>query len=107
VPAVLVEILLGGATLTSLVAGGLAWYHGSQARGLRERTQAAEAAVTALRSVNTELRASLSRALAKVAARAKQEKLADEETAADAVSPGAAAGLLNGLRGGRTGPDKP
>lgn len=99
-------ILLGATTLTTLVAGGLAWYNGSRARREEERADAAEAAVGALVSVNAELRLSLDRVIAATAARNEREAQDDARTVEQVGSDaGRAAELLNGLHQDHPGPD--
>ena len=101
-------VLLGLTTLGALVASGVAWYHGSRARRFLERAQAAEAAVSALRSVNDELRASLARVVADVAAQHEREAEHDARMAADASTDASrAADLLNGLHANGSGSGRP
>lgn len=74
------------------------WYLRRRGRQLDERLAAVESANAALRSVNTELRASLQRALDGVRARHEVEERQDAKTAVDASGDaGRVAELLRGL----------
>lgn len=72
--------LLVALALTSLGSGLLAWYLRSKARRAEERALAAESAMSALRSVNTELRAALDRVVQDTAARNKRDERQDAKT---------------------------
>jgi hypothetical protein len=95
---VLAEVLGGSTAVLAVALGVLWWYHKWSTRDLSTRVVTAENAVGILKSVNTDLRASLNRVVADTAARNEREAHDDAHTAAAAAgSPSAAAALLNGL----------